>query len=234
MTRAVSFCFDDGLRESADKVARMFAARGLSAAFCVLAAPELANDPYIRAGDVADWGFWREAGAAGHEIAAHGFAHEHLGRMPFGEACGSVERALGVLARELPGFDASASIFHLAYMSAPLEVVRWIGQRALAVRVVTGGLGLNAWDKLARGGPVDCMAWGPGPSDEPARARIERFLEAEQGWLVLVFHGLDGEGWGTLSSHTLAQMLDRLLAAGVAIEPPNRVLNRLLRETPPR
>ena len=220
----MSFCFDDGLRKSADKVARIFAARDLTATFCVLAEPERSNDPFIRPADVADWGFWRQIRDAGHEVAPHGFAHEHLGRMPFGDACDSVARALDVLVRELPGFDPHASVFHLAYMSAPSAVVSWIGQRALAVRMVTGGLGLNAWGSLARGGPVDCMAWGPAPSDELARARIERFLESEEGWLVLVFHGLDGEGWGTISAQSLERMLDRLLAAGVAVETPNRLL----------
>jgi hypothetical protein len=68
------------------------------------------------------------------------------------------------------------------------------------------------------------MAWGPAPSDDLARARIERFLESEEGWLVLVFHGLDGEGWGTISAQSLERMLDRLLAAGVAVETPNRLL----------
>lgn len=225
--RAVSFCFDDGLRTSAAKVARIFAARDLAATFCVLAAPERSNDPFIHPGDVADWGFWREISAAGHEVAPHGFAHEHLGRMPFADACEGIDRALDVLVRELPGFDPRESVFHLAYMSAPPAVASWIGQRALAVRMVTGGLGLNTWGSLARGGPVDCMAWGPGPSDDPARARIERFLESERGWLVLVFHGLDGEGWGTMGAQSLERMLDRLLAAGVAVEPPNRLLQRL-------
>jgi len=228
--RTVSFCFDDGFRASAETVRRIFGARGLSAAFCVLAAPELTADSFIRGAQLGDWDFWRETCAAGHEVAPHGFAHEHLGRMPFEQACDSVQRTLDVLTRELPGFDALQSIYHVAYVRAPENVVRWIGERSLGVRVATGGFGVNAWNKLARGGCVDCMTWGPHPSDEPARAHIERFLEAQADWLVLVFHGLDGEGWGTLSSRALEEMLDRLLAAGVAVEPPNRVLARRIAE----
>ena len=52
--RQVSFCFDDGFRATAGKVWSLFAARGLSACFAVLAAPELAQDPLIRASEVAD------------------------------------------------------------------------------------------------------------------------------------------------------------------------------------
>jgi peptidoglycan/xylan/chitin deacetylase (PgdA/CDA1 family) len=226
--KAVSFCFDDGFRASADKVRRIFSARRLSAAFCVLAAPELTNDPYIRRSDVADWGYWRETLAEGHEVAPHGFAHEHLGRMSFNDACDSVQRTLDVTERELPAFNARESIYHVAYVSAPVEVIRWIGQRSLGVRVATGGYGLNAWESLSQGGCVDCMAWGPQTCDEPARAHVERFVQAPSGWLVVVFHGLDGEGWGTLSSAALERMLDQLLTAGITVEPPNRVLGRFL------
>lgn len=222
----VSFCFDDGFRASATTVRKIFGARGLAATFCVLAAPELTEDAFIRAAPLGDWDFWRETRAEGHEVEPHGFAHEHLGRMPFEQACDSVQRTLDVLTRELPGFDARQSIYHVAYVRAPENVVRWIGARSLGVRVVTGGFGVQALNTLTRGGPVDCMTWGPDKSDEPARAHIERFIESRADWLVLVFHGLDGEGWGTVSAHALEGMLDRLLAAGVAVEPANRVLAR--------
>jgi peptidoglycan/xylan/chitin deacetylase (PgdA/CDA1 family) len=226
LPRTVSFCFDDGFRASAETARRIFEARKLSAAFCVLAAPELTEDAFIRGARLGDWGFWRETSAAGHDVAAHGFAHEHLGRMPFEQACDSVSRTLEIFTQELPGFDALQSIYHVAYVRAPENVVRWISERSLGVRLATGGFGVNAWNKLTRGGCVDCMTWGPDSSDGPARAHVERFLEAQADWLVLVFHGLDREGWGPLSSHALEGMLDRLLAAGVAVESPNRVLAR--------
>ena len=50
----------------------------------------------------------------------------------------------------------------------------------------------------------------------------------KSGWLVLVFHGLDGEGWGTLSSDALARMLDDIDRAGIVVETPNRTLQQHL------
>ena len=45
---------------------------------------------------------------------------------------------------------------------------------------------------------------------------------------MLVFHGLDGEGWGPLASATLERLLDRLGGAGVRIAPANQVMREQL------
>ncbi|MCE3290546.1 MAG: Polysaccharide deacetylase [Caulobacter sp.] len=223
MTRTVSFCFDDGFRATAGKVWSAFAGRGLAASFCVLAAPELARDPFIRGAQVADWGFWREARAAGHEVAPHGWAHERLGELSFDEAQAGIERTLGAFADELPGFEAGDSLFHLAYLAAPQPVVDFVGGRTLGVRRALGRSGLNPPGSVTRGGGVDCITFGDG-ADALATARVERFLAEEDGWLVLVLHGLDGEGWGPLASATLERLLDRLGEAGVRIAPANQAM----------
>ena len=226
MSRTVSFCFDDGFRLTAGKVWAAFASRGLTASFCVLAAPELTHDPFIRGAQVADWGFWREARAAGHEVAPHGWAHERLADLSFDEARAGVERTLEAFADELPGFEARESLFHLAYLAAPRPVVGFIGERTLGVRRMLGGAGLNPPGGVKRGGGVDCITFGDG-ADALATARVERFLAEEEGWLVLVFHGLDGEGWGPLASATLERLLDRLGQAGVRIAPANQAMREL-------
>jgi peptidoglycan/xylan/chitin deacetylase (PgdA/CDA1 family) len=92
--KTVSFCFDDGFRASADSISRIFASRSVAACFCVLAAPELAEDPFIRGARIADWAYWRDANAAGHEVAPHGYAHEHLGKVSVESAQASEQRTL--------------------------------------------------------------------------------------------------------------------------------------------
>lgn len=226
MTKTISFCFDDGFQASADKIQRSFTQRGLSACFCVLTAPELADDPFIRAAPIADWAYWREAVAAGHEVAPHGHAHEHLGKVSFAAACDSVQRTLDTFQQALPGFDPRRSLYHLAYLAAPIEVVQWIGARTLGARMWLGQHGRNDLAAWSPGKPVDCTTFAPPNADEVARQRIQRFIQEEDGWLVLVFHGLDGEGWGTVSSDALARMLDEIQSAGVAVLPPNRVLQK--------
>lgn len=220
----VSFCFDDGFRASADSVTRIFSARNVPACFCVLAAPELAADPFIRGASIADWSYWRETLAAGHEVAPHGYAHEHLGKIDPAEAQLSVRRTLDAFARELPQFDARRSLYHLAYLAAPAPIVEWIGARTLGARMALGNRGRNDPGAWLPGKPVDCMTFGPPDALSLARERIARFVRDEDGWLVLVLHGLDGEGWGTVASIGLEQMLDDVLDAGVAVTTPNRLL----------
>ena len=220
----VSFCFDDGFQASADKIRGIFAQRALSACFCVLAAPELADDPFIRGAQIADWSYWRDAVAEGHEVAPHGFAHEHLGKLDFAAACDSVRRTLDAFTNEFAEFDPATSLYHLAYLGAPAPVVQWIGQHTLGVRMALGRAGRNELAGWSRGAPVDCITFAPPEADQASRRRLEHFLAEESGWLVLVFHGLDGEGWGTLSADALAWMLDACVSSGVKVKTPNRML----------
>ncbi|MBX3484335.1 polysaccharide deacetylase family protein [Phenylobacterium sp.] len=219
MSRTVSFCFDDGFAATAGKVRALFEARGLAATFCVLAAPGETADPFIRAAPVADWGFWREAVAAGHEVEPHGWAHERLADLAPEAALAGFARTFDVFRRELPGFDPAAHACHLAYLTAPPGLVAGLAPQVLGVRQALGGAGLNAAVRPR----VDCITFGD-PADERLKARLDDFLEDEDGWLVLVLHGLDGEGWGPVRADTLARELDLLLAAGARIETVSRTL----------
>ncbi len=136
----------------------------------------------------------------------------------------SVQRTLDAFASELPGFDARQSLYHLAYLAAPAPIVEWIGERTLGARMALGNAGRNDPAAWSRGKPVDCLTFGPPDAQSRARERIARFVRDEDGWLVLVLHGLDGEGWGTVASTALEQMLDEVLSANVAVTTPNRFL----------
>jgi peptidoglycan/xylan/chitin deacetylase (PgdA/CDA1 family) len=227
MTKAISFCFDDGFRASADTIQRLFGERGWSACFCVLAQPTLAQDPFIRAVPIADWDYWRAARDAGHEVAPHGYAHEHLGTLDFVAACDSLQRTFDTFRQQLPGFEPQHSFFHLAYLAAPTPIVQWIGERTLGARMALGRDGRNDLTAWSPGKPIDCTTFAPPDAEAVAHQRIQRFIQDEDGWLVLVFHGLDGEGWGTVSSDALARMLDEIGRAGVAVVPPNRMASRI-------
>jgi peptidoglycan/xylan/chitin deacetylase (PgdA/CDA1 family) len=222
--RQVSFCFDDGFRASAARIRAIFEQRGLAACFCVLAAPEQAEDPFVRGAPVADWSYWRETMQAGHEVAPHGYAHEHLGKMPVPLACERVQRTLDTFHAELPGFAARSSLFHVPYLAAPPEIVEWIGKRTLGARLSLGTGGLNDLREWQPGRAVDCMTFRPPDADALLRERVAHFIDGQAGWLVLVLHGLDGEGWGTVRSETLGAVLDELAKAGVGIAPPNEIL----------
>lgn len=223
--KVASLCFDDGFLASAKGVRAAFESRGLAACFCVLASPGEIEDAAIRAVEVADWGFWREARAAGHEVAPHGWAHERLSELTQAEAEDGLRRTFDLFAAELPGFRASESLFHAAYLTAPEPVCDWLRGETLGVRLRLGRGGMSSVAGARASGLVDCITYGPGLADHDLLAATERFLDAGADWLVLVMHGLEGEGWGPVSPAGLERLLDRLEAAGVRVETPNRVLN---------
>jgi hypothetical protein len=55
------------------------------------------------------------------------------------------------------------------------------------------------------------------------------FVTNEEGWLVIVLHGVDGEGYGPLPAQDLGVYLDRLIAQGVQILPASTVLKQALK-----
>ncbi len=221
--RKASFCFDDGFEQSAEKIRAIFETRGISACFCVLSAPQETKDVAIRGAKIASWDFWRDAVAAGHEVAPHGHAHEMYAALEPDAARTSIDACFGIFSRELDGFDAAQSIFHLPYLRAPQELMTWLSSRTLGVRTAISGTGRNETRNLKRGGPIECMAYGPDQVAEAWNHRLDAFSK-ETGWLVLAFHGLDDEGWGPVSSDDLARIVDRTLAMSDVVLPPNRMM----------
>ncbi len=226
--RAVSFCFDDGFRRSAEVICDVFARRGLRACFAILAQPGRALDPYVRGADLGDWPFWRAVAAAGHEVAPHGLIHERYEDMSLADAQASVLSALDIMEAELPGFERRRSVFHVPYLSAPPALVEWLGSQSLGVRLALGGNGLNRWPALRSGGAVDSVCCGPDGVAEALSGRLREFAR-QDGWLVLVMHGVDGEGWRPVSRAALERLLDEAVATGAEIVPPNRLLRARLR-----
>lgn len=226
--RIASFCFDDGFAASARTIRRLFDARGVKACFCVLSAPELTQDAAILSAEVAGWDTWREAVADGHEVSPHSHAHEFYGRMEPDAARASIESCFAVFERELEGFSSHRSVFHLPYLQAPPDLMDWLSHRTLGVRAATPGHGLCDPARLVRGGAVGCMAYGPDGVAEGWTRRLDRF-SAQDGWLNLVFHGVDGEGWGPVARDDLARLLDRTLKICDRVDTPNRVLDDALR-----
>lgn len=226
--QAISFCFDDGFRRSAQVIAEQFSRRGLSACFAVLAQPEEALDPYLRGADLGGWAFWRDLAAAGHEVAPHGLRHERYDDMSLPDTQVSVLHALQIMEAELPGFERSRSVFHVPYASAPPTTVDWLATQSLGVRLTRKGHGLNRWADLHPGGLVNSICFGPDEVDAAALARLRDFKADGDGWLVLALHGVDGEGWGPVSRHALERLIDEALAMGAEVVPPNRLLETTL------
>lgn len=220
----ISFCFDDGYAASVMKTAALFEERGLAASFCVVTDPVGSEDSFIRAGAIGDFALFREMAVRGHEVMPHGHRHINLANVTIAQAQDEVSRCLDIFLAEMPGHCESDLIYHCAFNRLPPALEPWLRARVKAVRATTANIGLNALPGIAP--PFVFDACFPLPPDDPAvtSTMLDRFLAAPPAWLVLCFHGLDGEGWGPVSSRDLAAWLDRLIAAGVVILPPGAAL----------
>ena len=222
--KTISFCFDDGFLESTRKTAGLFEDRGLRATFCVMGAPAESIDTAHRGARFADWDMWRALRAGGHDIAPHGWAHERLSAMPLDEACQSLVRMFERFEAELPDFRSADSIFHTPYLSLSPEVHAWLVDRTAAVRVALGAGGASFRASVRKSRTIDCITFGPDDVAERAARHIEQFDRSEGEWLTLVFHGVDGEGWGSLSLADLAKIVDDCLMRGHMVRPLGDIL----------
>lgn len=221
----ISFCFDDGYAASVAKTAALFEARGLAASFCVVTDPRGSADSFIRAGTIGDFGLFREMAARGHEVMPHGHRHINLADVDLAAAQDEVSRCLDLFMAKMPDQREDEIIYHCAFNRLPPALAPWLRARVKAVRATTANVGLNSLPD--RSPPFVFDACFPLPPTDPAVTRtiLDHFLAAPPAWLVLCFHGLDGEGWGPIASDDLAGWLDRLIEADVDLLPPGRALD---------
>jgi hypothetical protein len=224
--RIVSFCFDDGFLESTEKTARLFEERGLRATFCILAEPEMSKDPAHIGAAFGDWPLWRALRAKGHEIAPHGLAHERLADLPVDAAYQNLNQMFDRFVLELPGFVAAETIFHAPYLTLPAMHRDWLLGRTAGVRLALGRGGRNVLTDVAASRLVDCVTFGPEAVGSQSMEHLRKFSQADDQWQVLVLHGIDGEGWGSLGSNSLAALLDFALESGLSVRPIGEIFGR--------
>jgi hypothetical protein len=139
----------------------------------------------------------------------HGLVHVNKANVPFEAGRRLIEACLELFARDLDGFDASRAVFAFPYNASTPELEEWLTGVVRGFR--TGG---NPIMPLPQPGQsrIECTSFGPGPCDEHLEHAVDELLARPSGWLCYNVHGLDGEGWGPLSTATLERLLDRLVA----------------------
>lgn len=220
----VSFCFDDGFAASGETIAQLFEERGWRAEFCVVTDPVNSADSYIKAGQVADFAFWREIAARGHRVSPHGDRHIHLGQVPIEEARAEIEAALDRFCAEMGIADADGPTYHCAYGHLPDALEPWLRSRVRAVRTARINSGINPLDWRPDSFAFD--AGFPFPPDVAggANERVTGLLAGPPAWLVLCLHGIDNEGWGPIAREDLARLLDRLAGEEIEVAPPTQAI----------
>jgi len=206
----VTLSFDDGFEKSSIETGRIYKKYGLSASLNVIASAHekgfvLPNE--YHKWPVGDFRLWNRLKAEGHEIMPHGWKHEDLAKCTLEEAKASISRCLDIFSAELSGFDSKRAVFNFPYNSSSFEVEDWLRTRVRAFR--TSG---DAFNPLPHRGQarLTCVSSGPANIDRDLNSLVSKFLEGPPGWLIFNTHGLDGEGWGPVSSSFLDELLDRL------------------------
>ncbi len=225
-THIISLSFDDGFEKSFIRTAEIYERYKLLACFNVIATGHEKNfkqvGKYIKSSILGDFGLWNDLKKRGHEIMPHGYKHADLTAIPLKEAQDLIEKSLNIFEEKLESYDASASIFNFPFNASNQVIEDWLTDKVFAYR--TSG---SAWNPLPYKGQkkLTCISKGPENLDDFIQKEIENFLAGPSGWFIFNTHGLDGEGWGPLSSSLLDELLDELTSMDhVAVLPVGQAL----------
>ena len=210
----ITLSFDDGFKKSSLVTAEIFEKHKLSACINVIATGHEKDfkvpDEY-QVTEKGDFVLWNELKARGHEIMPHGYKHANKTTMPLQEAKDLITRCLDYFSKNLDGFKSSETIFNMPYNASTPDLETWLSDQVLAFR--TGGPGINLLPYKGQK-KLTCSAFGPGSTEKHLEQEIDTLLKQPSGWLIYNTHGLNGEGWGPMST----DFLDRLLARLTTIE----------------
>lgn len=208
----VSFVFDDGFTKSCLTVAELFEERGLRATFAVLVNHEGFMVDYPK----GDFTLWNELQDRGHEIHPHGWDHSDLSALPLNEATQKIDNCLRYFSKNLTGFDAAQSVYHLTYNRSTPELDAYLLDRVKAIRT-TGPAGvptdgMTTSEALHKG--IFGSTWhGPDYCDAHLADSLKTAETSEHPHFCYMLHGLDGEGWGPIHRNALAGILDSIQAS---------------------
>jgi len=228
VTHVFSLSFDDGFARSFSKTAEIYEKYKLKACFNVIASAGTSAfksvDDYILPGIVGDFELWNDLQQRGHEIMPHGYRHANLTRIPLDEVKVLFNKCMDVFNQNLAGFSQKSCVFNFPFNASNPEVENWIGERVMAFRT-SGDLVNPMPDKKRK--RLTCISQGPENIDKVLSDRVNEFLQSAGGWFIFNTHGLDGEGWGPLSSVLLDEILARLSEMEhVAILPVGKALEK--------
>ncbi len=234
-THVLTLSFDDGFKKSFYKTAEIFNEYGLSACLNIIATGQLKSfntEPvWIPQKLLGDFNDWNKLKGKGHEVMLHTWDHKNLTEMPVGEAKENLDKCFDFFSKNLDSYNASKSVYNFAYNASTPELDAYALQTVRAVR--TGGwlvLKDGKYNTLtipAKPCTLGCWGCGPDNCDAYIEGEIMEFLATSGGWLILNVHGLDGEGWGPLSTNYLDGLLKRLIKVkSLDILPTGMVLEK--------
>lgn len=230
----LTLSWDDGFLESSLKTAEIFESFGLRAEFNVIAtAGQVDNDlpPDMKpgrrwGGQYGDFSLWNELQARGHVIQPHGYRHADKSALPFRQARGLILKCLEVFSDRLAGFQSKRAIFAFPYNRSSPDLETWLPKVVRAYRIG----GSPAINPLPSPETVRLITVGGEEAEEYLEVCLSELLAQPEGWLLYTCHGLDGEGWGSMSNLFLSQLLEKLTALPeLSILPAVDIIDRAVR-----
>lgn len=188
---AVSFTFDDGLRDQVTIAVPIFNEAHVPATFFVIAGytPDTPGSGIGPAANKASWEEWRQVAAAGHEIGNHSMTHPSLVTITDPTVLDTEITGAGeCIAEKMGAFPYS---FACPYTAPAAHIRRVALQRHRAVRDDYTGYG-------DYNGRLFTAA--------EANALVDNAIR-NGTWLVPVMHGVDGRGYCPISSTVLREHL---------------------------
>ena len=153
---------------------------------------------------LACWPHWRALRRLGHEIGSHTVRHHDLTKMTRYRLLSELRDSCAVIRQHIP--EARCQSLAYPYGLSSAWVRRYVRQHYIAARA--------ARHRVASHTPPDMMRI---PSVTPLQKtplkRMVRWIdEAHQkrGWLVWMFHGVDGQGWEALPQATYRFLFEQL------------------------
>ena len=230
-THILTLSFDDGFRKSFLRIADICEEFRLLGCFNVIASGHLPEfkqvDNWIQPELMGDFTDWNNLVTRGHEVMPHSWKHLNLAKISHRKAVKLIDKCLEYFSEHLQGYKNEEAIFNFPFNASTPALENYLLTKVRAVRTWGAGA-INSIPDNTDPLVLGCASRGPQNIDDWVDEKINAFLQKEKGWLILNLHGLDDEGWGTISDDYLHKLLARLIQIPhLEVLPTGMVLKRL-------
>ncbi|MEM6803236.1 MAG: polysaccharide deacetylase family protein [Bacteroidota bacterium] len=232
-THILSLSFDDGFKNSFQKIADIYEKHDLKACLNVIASAHLKGfkqvDDWILPELMGDFDIWNGLAKRGHEIMPHSWKHLNLARIHLPKAKRLINKCLDYFEEHLEGYNPDYAVFNFPFNSSNPALEQFTLQRVKGIRTFGQGA-INPIPQKDKPLKISCSSYGPTNIDAWVNKNIQDFLaDPKGGWMVLNLHGLDTEGWGPISTGFLKKQLEQLTKIDyLEIMPAGEVLKRTI------
>ncbi|MDH6343041.1 peptidoglycan/xylan/chitin deacetylase (PgdA/CDA1 family) [Parabacteroides sp. PFB2-12] len=151
-----------------------------------------------------NWDDIRRAVANGHEVGSHTVSHPVLGRLTVEEQIKQYTESISILHSELGVTNENGMT--IAYPNCAVGDVKTISQYFIAGRICSGRIVAKTPADFYNISAINCGSLGV--NDLPAFQEKLAMATAENGWLVLMMHGIDDNSYSPVTAEFLRESVE--------------------------